>query len=140
MWQTLNRISKVKIAGFTLTEMLTVMLIIGILLSLAIPSKQKIITKAKSIEAKMSLRTLHTSQKTYFYEFSKYASSISELDFEPQKTVDEGGSANYRVEIVAAGGNTYAAKATAIQDFDGDGAFDTWEINQDGKLTNVVPD
>ncbi len=116
------------------------MLLIGILLSMAIPSKQKVVTKAKSMEAKLALRSLNISQKTYFYEYSKYTANISELDFMPEKTVNEGGGAVYRLEIVSASGNTYTARATALRDFDGDGVHDVWEINQDGKLTNVTPD
>ena len=121
-------------------DLLVAMLITGILLSLVIPSRQKLVTKAKSMEARIMLSNIKTSQESYFYEFSRYTSEISELDFEPSKTINEGGAALYRVEIVEASGQTYTARAVALKDFDGDGTYDTWEVNQDGQIRNVTPD
>ena len=129
-----------KSKGFSLPDLLVAMLITGILLSLVIPSRQKLVTKAKSIQAKILLSSLKTSQESYYYEYSRYSSNIAELDFEPPKTINNGGSGEYAVEILEAGDNSYRARAVALKDFDGDGVFDTWEVDQDGKVRNVTPD
>lgn len=136
----LFKISQKKVKGFTLPDLLVAMLITGILLSLVIPNNNKLITKAKSLEAKGQLQSLHMNQEMFFNENSRYASSISETDYTPSKTVVEGGSAVYKIEIVEGGTNTYTARATATKDFDGDGIYDVWEINQDRKLTHTTPD
>jgi type IV pilus assembly protein PilE len=41
---------------------------------------------------------------------------------------------------VDAGATNFTARATAVQDFDGDGVFNVWEINQDRKVTETVKD
>ena len=47
-------------AGFSLTELLVVLVIIGILALLAIPRFLNVTTKAKTSEAKLMLRNVHT--------------------------------------------------------------------------------
>jgi type IV pilus assembly protein PilE len=44
------------------------------------------------------------------------------------------------IEIVEAGPNGFKAKATAVVDFDSDGQFDAWEIDQDKNLTETIKD
>jgi len=61
--------------AFTLTEILVVLLIIGILVLLALPNLMPLITKAKSTEAKLQLQHVYTLEKSYFYEKSRRAAA-----------------------------------------------------------------
>jgi len=54
--------------GFTLLELLIVVLIIGILASMAIPQYQKTIMRSKAAEALTNLAALRTSMDRYWYE------------------------------------------------------------------------
>ncbi len=101
-----------------------------------------LISRAKSTEAKVQLEHLHTLQKTHFYERSKYTGDLNELGFVQEKLVTDGtsGAANYRIEVVEAGPTTYTARATAVVDFDADGTFNVWEIDQEKNLKEVVQD
>jgi type IV pilus assembly protein PilE len=65
---------------------------------------------------------------------------MEEIGFEQEPTVDEGGQAVYKIEIVEASSNTFLARATSVSDLDGDGAFNTWEINEKKILTEVTKD
>ena len=133
-------ILKRKLKGFNLMEMMVAMIIAGILITAAIVAFAPAISEAKSMEAQQQLEFLHSMEKMYFFKSSKYSSSFSEIKYEAPKLTTEDGSANYRIEIVEAGTNTFKARATAIADFDGDGSLNVWEIDQDKKLKEVTPD
>lgn len=126
--------------AFTLTELLVVLVIIGILVLLALPRLMPLISKAKSTEAELQLGHIHTLEKNYFYQHSKYTDNLSDLGYEQEKLTTQDGSANYRIEIISSGTNVFKARATAVVDFDGDGVFNIWEIDQDKKLVETTKD
>ena len=129
-----------KIPAYNLQEILIVLVIIGILLLLALPNLMPLISKTKSVEAQTQLKFIYNSQTTYRYMYSKYAFDLSEIDFEAPKTVQESGTSNYSYEILAATTNSFKAKATAITDFDGDGVFNVWEIDENGIPKQIIKD
>ena len=129
-----------KINAFTLNEMLMVLAIIGILLLLALPTFMPLISKTKAQEAKIQLKYIANLQTQYRYLNSKYSMEFNELDFEAPKTVNEGGTANYRYEVIEAATGNFKARAEAIVDFDGDGVFNVWEINENGNPKEVIKD
>lgn len=133
---------KKRLPAYTLTEVLVVLVIIGILTLLALPNLLPLITKAKSTEAKVQLEHLQTLEKSYFYEHSKYSNDLTAIGFiqEPLSTASKDGRANYQITVTSAGGNTFTARATAVVDFNGNGTFNVWEIDQDKKLKEVTPD
>ena len=79
-------------------------------------------------------------EKTYFFTNSKFTSQMDEIGFEPPKLVTDGGSANYKIEVTDASVKSFKALATAVVDFDGDGVFDQWQIDQDKNLKQVTKD
>lgn len=129
-----------RLRAFSLPELLVVLVIIGILVLIALPNLMPLISKAKSTEAQQQLVFLHTLQQSHFYTYSRYSSSLEELGFEQQKLTSEGGNANYRIEIVEASEKGFKATATAVVDFDGDGTYNVWEIDQDKQLRETTKD
>ena len=67
-------------AGFTLAELTIVIIIMGILASIAIPSYRFVIEKSRMGEGLQILEALKNAQMSYFYENRTYASTIAELD------------------------------------------------------------
>ncbi len=133
---------KKRVPGYTLTEILVVLVIIGILVLLALPNLLPLITKTKSTEAKIQLEHIQTLEKTYFYEHSKYSTDLTEIGFiqETLSTAGKDGRANYAITITNATNTTFTARATAVVDFNGNGVFNVWEIDQNKTLREVTPD
>ena len=138
----MKSILRQKVKAYTLTEILVVLVIIGILVLLALPNLMPLITKAKTTEAKLQLEHLAKLQQSYFYEHSKYSTDLIEIGFVQDKLSSDGkdGKANYKIEIVTANNSAFVAKATAVADFDGDGIFNVWQIDQDKTLKEIIPD
>ena len=133
-----NKIKKIK--AFTLVELLIVLVILGILILLALPNLMPLISKTKSMEAQLQLEHINTLEKTYFYLHSKYSESFTDIGFEHAKLVTEGGNANYKIQITEATQNAFKATATAVVDFDGDGVFNVWEVDQEKNIKEITPD
>jgi len=72
--------------------------------------------------------------------YSRYSTDLEEIGFEQETLVTEDGTSNYLIEIVSADVTGFIVRATAVVDFDGDGNYNVWEMNQDKKLTEVTKD
>lgn len=126
------------VSAYSLTEILIVLCIIGILLLMVLPNQTSVIGQAKAIEAQAMLNQVYGLEKSYFYRHSKYSRSLEEIGFEQEKTANEGGQAFYKIEIIHAADDSFRARATATSDLDGDGSFNTWEIDSKKILTEVT--
>lgn len=126
--------------GFSLTELMVVLVIIGILALLALPRFMNVTTRAKMSEAKMMLKQVHALQKAYYFEHDLYAADLATLRFEHTPLITDGGTARYQIGIESAEGFAFIATATAVVDFDKDGEMNVWEVNQDGVIAERTPD
>ena len=131
---------KKKVHAYNLQELLVVLVIIGILILIAMPNFMGIISKSKSVEAQQNLKAIYNFQRSYYFMNNQYSMDFSAIDFIAPKTTQEGGTANYSYEILEATSTGFKARATAQFDGDGDGIKNTWEIDQEGRLKEVVKD
>ena len=126
--------------GFTLIELMIVVVIIAILAALAIPKFMQATTKSKQSEAKMILKQIYAMQHAYRQEYNSYCSngvSASAGGSITSLGVDVVVTARYTY-LISAAANTFTATATA--NLDDDPAVDTWTIDQTGELTCTIND
>lgn len=129
-----------KLKAFNLQEMLIVLALIGILLLIALPNFLPLIVQAKGQEAKIQLKYIYNLQVQHHYLNSKYSTDFVAIDYETPKTVKENGTSNYAYTINNASASTFKARATAVVDFDGDGVYNVWEIDENGTPKQVIKD
>lgn len=131
-----------QLKAFTLSELLVVLVIIGILVLLALPSLMPLISRTRGLEAKKQLKHLQTLERTFFFEYSRYTDDMIALGFEQTRLVTDEppGTANYLIEIADFSAAGFLARATAVVDFDGDGTYNIWEIDQEGNLVEIQKD
>lgn len=129
-----------KMKAFTLTEMLVVLAVAGLLVLLALPKLSNVGTEAAMQEAYLNLKALKEKQIGFRTGKFRFANDLEELRFTSPKLEADGGTARFTYSIEQADQTSFIAKATAVVDFDGDGVFAEVTINEDGKMETPVED
>jgi type IV pilus assembly protein PilA len=133
--QHLNRKQSEK--GFTLVELLVVIIIIGILAAIALPNFLNQGAKAKQTEAKQNIGMTNRVQTVYRSENSSFATSFDKLAMGVLSGTDgTAGTTNYTYDLVSTTDNTTltaTAKDTALKSYSGGSVL---YINADSK--NVI--
>jgi len=112
--------------GFTLVEVLIVVIIIGILAAIGIPQFADSIEKAKSGEAKAGLGHVQTGEKIYFAEHEMYTTVPGDLDISL--------SEKYWAFSITVGTNSLTYTATATRSGNAHRATQTITMTDDGTM------
>ena len=116
--------------GFTLVEVLIVVIIIGILAAIGIPQFATSIEKAKGGEARAGLGHIQTAEKVYFAENEFYTNNLANLDISLTErywdfTITTPSSTEYTATAARSGGTRSGQTIT----MDEDGTIGgTWEF------------
>lgn len=91
-------------------------------------------------EATKSLSKVYELEMAYKEMFGHYTDNLYTLVFIQDTLVTEGGEANYLISLLEATDSTFVATAVSVVDFDRDGQFNTWTVNEMGIITEIVKD
>jgi len=126
--------------GFSLPEIMVVLVIVGVLVLLSLPKLLPLVTKAKTTEAKLMLKQVYTLQQSYKFEHDRYTQTLSDIGFEQSKLTTEGGQARYKIEVISADDRAFVAQATSVVDFNNNGTFNVWVVDETGAVREKIPD
>ena len=129
--------------GFTLIELMIVVVIIGLLAAMAIPRFMRVTTKSKQSEAKLVLKQIYTNERAYrqagiaYFLPAAAASAANPFAFR-DIIIEIGVNALYTYSI-AGDANAFTATATSSV-LDDDPAPDVWQIDHFGNLVCASDD
>jgi len=98
-----------KIMGFTLIELMIVVVVIGILVSIAWPRYILVAEKSRTAEARNILGRIREAEMGYYLEYDSYTTSIALLSLDVPASCNSSFYYNYSI---SGGGASFKANAT----------------------------
>lgn len=117
--------------GFTLIELMIVVVVIGVLAALAIPRFAGVSQSAKEAESVSILKQLYTLQMRYQQKHDTYAPTLASLEGGEETT---SGAKYYQFSLTSDGASVFCASASQKQDLGNSIVVSPRSIDQDRNI------
>jgi len=101
-----------KNSGFTLIELMIVVVIMGIIAAIALPAYSSYMTDARRAEAKTMLIEMAGEQYRYYSENNSYAADLTTLGYNSDAELSDNGF--YSVSVTAQTASSYTLTAAPV--------------------------
>lgn len=115
-------------SGFTLLELMIVVVIIAILTAIALPSYRQYVLRGHRTEATRALQDLSSRQENYYFSHNAYTSTLSDLG----ATSSIAGQ-YFTVGIASASTTDYVVQATAVGTQTQDSGCQIFKLHRSGQ-------
>jgi type IV pilus assembly protein PilE len=128
-------LSRRRMQGITLIELMIVVVIVSILAAVAYPNYQEFTARAKRNEARAALLRLATNQERFYLNNNTFTQDLTSLGFgtTPTWTTETG---YYTIQVTAANASNFTATATYLQGGSEAGKCLTFTIDGRGSKTS----
>jgi len=96
-------------SGFSLIELMIVLVIVAILLAIAVPSYRRYVIRGNRVDAQRTLVDLAGRQERYYYTNNAYTTSLSNLG-----SADTAAGTNYTVGVASASTTAFVVQAVPL--------------------------
>jgi prepilin-type N-terminal cleavage/methylation domain-containing protein len=100
--------------GFTLIEILIVIIIIGIMAGIGLPQYLKAVERGRTAEAKAVLTQIRSGEEAYYAHYGVYTTSLIDLDIEENISDNQNVCTSayyYKFDVTSANGTNFMAQA-----------------------------
>ena len=120
--------------GITLMELLIVVVIVGILATIAYPNYREFAARAKRTEARAALLKIATNQERFYLQNNTFTSDLTALGFDSDPFTTD--SESYRVRVTSADASNFTAEADYIPTDSEAGKCNIFGIDGRGQKTS----